>query len=326
MVSRSRGVLLGLAAFLAVDVALVVFALDPSRSVATAPGTSAASLPSSPSPGSTPTPPSPTTTRTPSATSTRPSPPPASQQPTPAPLLGSLVAASDTVAWRTTTGSCANGGASVAVSTDGGRAWTTRAVPVQVLIRVRPSTAASAFVVGAGRDCKPELRSTTDGGATWGPTSGTTATWFRDPQDPQLVHSPGARSNRPCGPVSVIDLAPVTATSARVLCSDGSIQGSSNSGSTWSAAGSTPGALALDARAESGVVVSYVVRTGESCGLQVVRVAGTPTQTTVLGCVEPEVPVPSGSVALSVNGPAGWMQVGGTTWRSRDGLLTWSPA
>ena len=195
-------------------------------------------------------------------------------------------------------------------------------------MRVRPSSATETFIVSAGSDCAPGVRTTTDGGATWGPAGAVATTWFRDPADPRVVHSPGPRRGRPCEAALVLDLAPVTGPGAQVLCGDGAVRGTEDYGASWSPVGAVPGALALDARVEQGVIAAYVLRQADPChGLQVVRVGRLPSASAVLGCVDVAGgPVEAGTVSLSLNGDTGWVMVGDRIWRSQDRLLNWTPS
>jgi hypothetical protein len=243
----------------------------------------------------------------------------------PVPLRATLVALGDAVAWRSAMGSCDAGGGSVSVTTDGGNTWTARVVPAQAVLRVLPRSATTAVLVSAGADCRPEVRRSTDGGLTWGVPADAATTWWRDPTDSQLVHAPGPGTARPCGDGMVLDLAPLTSWGALVLCSDGDIRTTRDSGATWTTDGSAPGALALDSRVEAEGWRAYVVRVTDGCrGLQVARVNAAPAAPEVLGCVVLEAgPADAGSVTLSIYGPNGWVGIGERTWRSRDGLRTW---
>ena len=328
----SRVVAIGVAALVAADVALVALALahtspapaNGSR-VGALPVATATRAPRTPPPtGASRTPPSPTATS--SGTPTTTGPPTVSVEPVP--LRSTLVALGELAAWRSAAGSCGAGGGAVSVTSDGGKTWSAGAVPAQAVMRVRPSSATRAFVISAGADCAPGVRTTTNGGATWGQAGAVGSTWFRDPADPQLVHSPGPREGRPCGATPVLDLAPVTASGAQVLCGDGTVRATGDSGASWSPVGAVPGALALDARVEQGGSTAYVLlRPGDACrGLQVVRVAQTPTASEVLGCVDVAGgPVEAGTMSLSINGANGWVMVGDRVWRSQDGLRSWAP-
>ena len=327
----ARVVTIGVATLVALDVALGALALDRASTapatgggVGARPVATASRAPRTPTPTGAPrTPPSPTPTL--SGTPTTTAPPTLAVEPVP--LRSTLVALGEREAWRVSVGSCSAGGGAVSVTSDGGKTWSVGAVPAQAVMRVRPSSATEAFIISAGSDCTPGVRTTTDGGATWGPAGAVATTWFRDPTDPQLVHSPGPRGGRPCDAAPVLDLAPVTGPGAQVLCGDGTIRATADYGASWSPAGSVPGALALDARVEEGASAAYVLLPpGEACrGLQVVRVGQPPSASQVLGCVDVAgAPVEAGTVSLSIKGASGWVMVGERVWRSQDGLRSWA--
>ncbi len=244
----------------------------------------------------------------------------------PVPLRNSIVALSGAVAWRTSSGSCDGGGGSVSVTSDGGKTWSRSAVPAQVVIRVRPKSANGATVIATDRDCRPGVTLTADGGSTWSVPTSADGTWFRDAKDPLVVHSPAPRSERPCGDAAVLDIAPLTVSTAHVLCGDGNVRVRDDTGASWKAVGVVPQALALDSRVEKAADTAYVVRVGEGCaGLQVVRVEPTSASAQPLGCVDVSGgPVEPGTTTLSVNGPNGWLGVGERVWRSTDDLRTWA--
>ena len=322
----SRLSAVGIAGLVALDVALVAMAVNytaPTPASAGGPVIASTTALSTPAPsGQSGSASSPTTS---SASSTSPT---SSTTPVqPAPLRMALVAVNGAVAWRTTRGSCPDGGGSVSVTSDGGKTWTPRAVGAQAVMRVRPTSTTAASVVSASRDCEPQVRTTSDSGATWTQAGGTNTTWFRDLQDNRLVHSPGLQAVRPCDEAAVLDLAPVGSSGAWALCGDGRLRASEDSGASWNTPGTVSGAVALDARADKTGSTAYVLRVADECdGLQIVRVGGGRAAASALGCVEVSAGIESGTITLSVAGSDGWVGIGERVWRSRDGMQTWSPA
>jgi hypothetical protein len=240
--------------------------------------------------------------------------------------LTTIVAAVDgSVAWRATVGACTPGGASVQLSTDGGRTWRNRTSPYPVVTRIIPADATKGSIVGADQACAMGVRSTTDGGGTWPGTGSLADTLARDAKDNTKVRAPGGRTVAPCGTVPVVDLARNSPTGAQTLCADGRVLASTDDGATWSDAGNVPSALALDSRLVGSAVTAYVARPLAGCqGVQLSTVVA--GRLTDLGCAAVG-EAPAGTVALSAPTPqAGWLVVGTTTWRSTDGLKTWSRA
>jgi photosystem II stability/assembly factor-like uncharacterized protein len=232
-----------------------------------------------------------------------------------------LVAIDDQRAWRVRAGSCSAGGATLASTTDGGRTWGDAKAPLRTIVRVRPTDSQAAFVVGAGSRCAAELQSTTDGGATWGSTSAVGNAWFRDPKNPKLVAAPGQSTSQPCGTRAVLDLAVLSTSDARVLCADGLVRSTTDTGSSWTNSGKVNGAVAL-AVLSANPAQTYVARLdAPGCaGVQVQRV----DQRVATSCIKTAVPKDPGQIALSLVNGGGWLAVGDKTMRSTDGLVTWT--
>jgi hypothetical protein len=311
--ASSRLATTGLVGLLALDVVLVAMALRSNQTsgIDTSPSSTAtASIHSSGVPES----PSPTTS-TPSVTSS------ATATAATAPLQTMLVAIDDQRAWRVHAGSCSAGGATLATTNDGGRTWADAKAPLRTIVRVRPADSQAAFVVGADVRCLAELRSTTDGGGAWGPTSTVGGAWFRDPKNDKVVLAPGASTSQPCADLAVLDLAVVSPSTARVLCADGLVRSTTNTGSSWTDSGEVTGAVAL-AVLSAEPAQTYVARLDvpQCAGIQVQRV----DQSVATSCIQTAVPADPGQIALSLVKGGGWLAVGDTTMRSTDGLVTWA--
>ena len=237
-----------------------------------------------------------------------------------APLQIMLVALDAQRAWRVHAGSCADGGASLATTRDGGKTWAKGEANLRRIVRVRPDDSQVAFVVGAGTSCAAELKNTGDGGVTWSAGGTGSLAWFRDPKDPQVVRAPGLAVSRPCGKHAVLDLAVVTADSARVLCEDGLVRSTTVNGSVWVDVDRVDGAVALAVTTASPAETN-VARVGvpDCAGVQILRVP----QRFVASCVQTPIPGEPGQIALSLIKGGGWLSVAGTTFRSADELVTW---
>lgn len=314
--SRSTWGVLALTALLVLDIVLVGMAL---RGRDGLPATSAGPAPTStPAPNSTPTPNStsdPTSTTTPTGTSTP------GQSGTAAPRVA-LEAVSADVAWRVRSPSCAGSGAgpasraSVDVTRDGGRVWTSIAVPDDVVARLRPRSATRAFVVSAAAsDCRPGYRATS--GSGWSSASGASAAWFRVPADPAQVHAPGDRLSRPCPRGgAVVDLVVFDLRQAAVLCASADVLRTDDSGGAWRLVAAVPGALAL--AAGSGRTLEAAAVGVRGCaGVAVVQAAAPPG---LLVCVAGAA-APPGEVDLSVAGSTRWLLAGGRVYRGTGQVL-----
>jgi hypothetical protein len=230
------------------------------------------------------------------------------------------------VAWRATVGSCGPGGAAVQVSTDGGKTWRNRTTPYPVITRIQANDQTKGFVVGADVACSMGVRTTSDAGATWPGAAPLADTLARDAKDATKVHAPGDRTVAPCDAVPVVDLARNSTNGAQVLCADGTLRSSTDDGRTWPEAGRVTSGLALDSRLVGSTVTAYVAWTKEGCeGVQVSQVVN--GQVSDLGCAQTGAEAGPGKVTLAAPNPeTGWLLVGGSTWRSSDGLKTWSKA
>jgi len=239
--------------------------------------------------------------------------------PAEAPLQTLLVAVDNQRAWRVGAGSCSAGGATLATTADGGRTWTQAKTPMRRIVRVRPSDGQVAFVVGANASCAAELKNTSDGGGTWVSANTVGRAWFRHPTDPGAVRAPGPSTSHPCGKRAVLDLAVLSTGSARVLCADGLVRSTTDTGSSWTDVGTVAGAVAL-AVPSANPGRTYVVRLDAGCaGVSILRVG----QRVATSCIRATIPRDPGQIALSLVNGGGWLAVGNTTMRSTDGLLTW---
>lgn len=227
-------------------------------------------------------------------------------------------------AWRASTGSCADGGAVVQATSDGGTSWSKEASPSRAIARAQPLSGSRGFVYGAGKDCALREYVTTDGGSTWRETQAVAGVWSRSVRDAREVSTPADATSKPCGDQGVLDLLRTSATGARVLCLDGALKRTSNAGAKWTDAGTVSGGLALSGRVEGDAFAVYAARVSDTCkGVEVVRV--TEAKPGVTGCVETDAEAAPGEIDLSTPAQTGWLVVGDETWTSAD-LKTWKRA
>lgn len=302
---NSRVATAALLALVVLDVVLVAAALRPTGSSGVA-ASSASSAFASIEPTGAPVSPSPT-----------PSAPPAAASP-----LRTMIVALDTQhAWRVGAGSCSAGGAALATTADGGKTWVQAKASFRRIVRVRPTSAKAAFIVGADTSCTAGLMNTADGGGTWVAGGAATGAWLRDPRSSLVVRAPGSATSQPCGKRIVLDLAVVAAGSSRVLCAGGLVRSTADSGSTWTDLGTVVGAVALSVPTPT-PAQTYVASLGaRGCpGVQIMRVG----QQVATACIPTPIPAGPGQIALSLIKGGGWLAIGNVTMRSTDGLLTWT--
>jgi hypothetical protein len=298
--SVGRLALVGLLALVVVDLLLVVLAFRPDAAGAAAPAPAAVSSPTTSAA---------TTSAAPAGV---------------APVSEVIAAVDGRRAWRGTLGTCRDGGASLTVTADGGRTWTTRAVPVQALGRVQPVDADRGFVIGAkGGGCSVGEYATDDDAATWRGPRAVEGGWSRLPgSDRTTVITPKRPDARPCGSATVVDLARVSATRAVVVCADGRLVRSTDGGGTWTTLARVEGALAVGARDDDGTPAVYVARATDDCaGVEVAEVSG--TAASKVACVKTSLDGADGKVSISVVDEGGWLAVADSTWRSDTSLETW---
>lgn len=313
-----RAPALGLLALAAADVVLISFALQAGAGPEGADPAAGAAASSSPSVGTKGPKPSPSRFAAPGqGTANAPR-----SSPTPGPGSARLMieAVDGKHAWRVFAGTCDKGGATIERTSDGGATWEHVTSPLRTLTRLQPREPGAAFVVGADRSCKPQLRSTVDHGDSWAATAPASLAWYIDPRNPRVVHAPGAGPTKPCpGQGAAIDLAASGTGGASVLCGDGSVLKTASGGSTWSGAGRVKGAVAL-AVSPADTGQTYVIRRGgPGCaGLQLVR---TSVPARIVSCAASDAPADA-PASLSLTAKGAWLAVGNEVLHSPD-LRSW---
>jgi hypothetical protein len=228
-----------------------------------------------------------------------------------------LAALSSRSAARGVAGVCPGGGAEIEVTDDQGKSWVPVPVPTDQLLRVNRPTEDGLWFVGAvGGECTPAFTSSEDKGATWIGQPDTTGAWHVEVDAASTtLHAPYATVESPCGKRGTLELEAATFEQASVLCGNGEVFSTINSGVSWTSAGRTPQAVAMAIITNLPVVA--VPSAGDCTGLAVGSPGAEP-----IGCVQG---APTNDVAMSFKGPsAGWVLAGGQTWTSNDGGTTWT--
>jgi len=129
------------------------------------------------------------------------------------------------------------------------------------------------------------------------------------------LHAPYATVDPPCGRRTTLELQAATFEEASVLCGNGEVFSTVNSGVSWASAWRTPRAVAMAVVGSLPVVA--VPSVGDCAGLAVGSPGAEP-----IGCIEG---ASSTDVAMSFSEPsAGWVVAGEQTWTSNDGGTTWT--
>jgi hypothetical protein len=309
--SRRRLLVVAVAIFLLVDVALVSLALT-----ATKPVSSAGTVATAP----TLTPPSAMATQSPLVE-------PVETVATPTVIPTRVLAALDgATAWRATTGGCPSASANPELTTDSGDNWegfdASAGTDASSILAISIADAFEMSLVTLNSNsCAAQLVTTFVAGDAWKAyPERATAEWYVNPAIPGTVHTPRGDVVAPC--TAVATLAATNDTSAAVLCLDASVFTTQDAGATWSTPGSVPGAAALAATAEGyGVAVA---NPANCVGVSLVTLSlGGALGETPGGCVAAT--VDPGETALS-GGEDGtlWLWVDDIFARSTDGGVTWA--
>lgn len=294
---RSWTVAVGLVALVLLDIGLVAWALWPSPATSPTQPTTVAVTPTGPSTAD-------------SASATAAPTPPVSADSL-APLVRFVAAVDPTTAWLVDGGECGQPGR-LHVTLDGGAEWATESAQGSIT-RLRPSDASAAFVVGGDADCTDRVWYTRDRGASWSSPQEASNAWGRSSKDSRLVLRPGGEPVRPCEVAEVLDLVGLSSRDGAVLCSDGAIRVTSDSGDSWTMATSRQGLLAISLT--SGGEGAAVGMADDCQGLAVFEVgSGGITES---ACVERASHIP-GQVAISVAEGAVWLVAGDGIYRAPD--------
>jgi hypothetical protein len=312
--TRRRLAIIGIAAFLLVDLGLVAVAVtrEPSGLAADAETPAATSTPSTPTPEPVETP-----VATPTAA------------PDAVPTSRLLSAVDGDTAWRSEAGTCTPGSdptpTTLEATTTGGDSWTPSTVTTPGLVagvdRLQATDASTAFVVGpAGTSCETAFAQTFSAGAAFRDYPDRLAgAWHVARSDRAVVHSPIGDQVAPC-PV-VVDLAVVSDTQAAVLCADHTLYRTDDGAASWDGGTTVDGAVAVSA--EVGTVYVASADAPDCAGTQISSSPATDdAPVTPVGCASATSDQP-GTVALSATAGAVWLWAGETVLVSRDGGSTW---
>ncbi|MDY7540921.1 hypothetical protein [Cryobacterium sp. 5B3] len=321
---RRTGVYVGVVAFVAVDILLIVLALGSNRSAATAetaaPIATFGASSVQPTPAET-TAPTPTPVATATSTST-----PAASTLLPVPPTRLLGAVDAKTAWRAQTGACPTAAATPELTTDSGVTWkktdATGPTKVTALQRLTVTSESTVEFVGLAKaDCAPQFVKTFVTGDNYSSYPDKLAgTWYVDPADRATVQSPGGAKKAPCD--AVVTLAVRDTKNAAALCADGRAFSTTDAAATWSASDTLPGTVTLT-DTTTGYLAAAVGRSG-CAGVQILTLKPS-LESAVSGCYPTPSPAQSlpGNVALSGASGTLWLWAGDALGRSSDGGATW---
>jgi len=196
------------------------------------------------------------------------------------------------------------------ISTDGGRTFRPVDSPVGEVLRVDIGSAADLWLVGLDESCVPGFYRSGDGGRSWQESAGTAGAWHLLPGDAEALHAPDGRAPIGCSPVTVSSVDPEVAYAS---CADDSLRVTRDGGATWLPAGRVPGLVATAFRGpDVGVAVGVTPR----CPAKMWSTTNAGRAWSPDQCLPGEAPAQAVAVAPGVT----YVQRGGQVEAARDGL------
>jgi hypothetical protein len=248
--------------------------------------------------------------------------PAASEQADVVPAKRLIVAASPLAAWRATVGDCKKAG-TLEQSTDGGDTWNPVVEPgLAPIIRLGIEDSGDLYVVGGtGKNCSARYASYSTDGSMVAQTNNPQEVWFQDPADPNQVRGPDRAKATPCEDKDVVGIATLNPAEALIVCSNGAIMVTSDSGESWEQADKLAGAMAVG----SGGGRYWVARTTKGCdGLSVTSLTLSEGELSrgPSGCSTSS-DVTAEGVAIDVSKETIWLWAGDKVHTSTDGGQSW---
>jgi hypothetical protein len=198
----------------------------------------------------------------------------------------------------------------VGVSTDDGRSFRPVESPVGEVLRVDVGSAADLWLVGLDESCAPGFYRSGDGGRSWQESAGTAGAWHLLPGDVQALHAPNGRVPIGCRPQT---LSSVDFAVAYAGCADDSLWVTRDGGETWRPAGRVSGLVATAFRGpDAGVAVGVTPR----CPARLWSTTNAGRAWSADQCLPGEAPAQAAAVAPGVT----YVQRGGQVEADRDGL------
>jgi hypothetical protein len=239
-----------------------------------------------------------------------------------APPTRLLVATSPTEAWRATVGDCQTQGR-IEQSANGGKSWRQATkTTLGPIVRLGTEPNGNLYAVGgAGKGCPVRYISYSTAGEIAAQTAKPQGIWFRNPKEPDEIYGPRSARATPCKPQDVVGLASMSTTEGLVVCTDGSVMVSSNSGRSWRKAGELVGTMAVGA----GNGRFLVAGEGMNCdGIAVRSVSLDAGKLSGSGsrCAA-DLELTPGKIAIDGSGNSIWLWAGNKLQVSADGGRTW---
>ena len=224
-----------------------------------------------------------------------------------------LDSAADGTLLRANRGGCGGDLGTVEVSTNGGASFTVADIGgLTSVLGLTATRAGTMVVVGTDPVCEPAVYSSTDGGKTWQSAPGTGDEWHLAPASSTQVHGPGGSATPGC---DVAALSPVNGATARVLCTDGTVLGTSDGGQGWDALGMLEGAVALDF---TDAATAWAVAETDECATAIYQTVDAGIDWDQRGCLDD-----GAAAAVTATAAQVTVQAGDTLMTSTDEGETW---
>ena len=248
-------------------------------------------------------------------------PTPSTRQIEPAPVKRLLLATSSDTAWRTTVGDCDTAG-EIERSNDGGATWEriVRTGPAPI-VQLGTEPSGNVFAIGGTRQsCAYRYVAYANDGTAIASTTRPVNVWFSTPKDRDEINGPGDTKATPCEG-HVVDLAPLDLSRALVVCDNGAVISTRNSGRTWRQIARIPNTLAIATEGDQ----YWVAGTQEGCDGVKVQSLTEKSGSLTRGRTRcaPSLDVTGGQVALDVTGDTIWLWSGNKVAVSMDEGQTW---
>jgi hypothetical protein len=233
-----------------------------------------------------------------------------------------LVVTSATEAWRATVGDCQTPGR-VERSANGGKSWRRAVKPtIGPIVRLDVASNGDLYTVGGdGQDCSIRYISYSTDGAITAQTDKPHGIWSRDPKDPDQIQGPTSVRATPCKRRHVLGLAALDMSKALIVCTDGALVVTSNSGKSWKRADELVGTVAVGA----GGGRFWVAGKRKECDGVAVRSFSLAAGKLSRGgsrCAA-DLPLSPGRVAIDASGKSIWLWTGNKVHVSTDRGRTW---
>jgi hypothetical protein len=180
------------------------------------------------------------------------------------------------------------------------------------VLLVGAGSADEIHVVTADADCDVRSYTSADLGKSW-QVGAPAGTWYRDPENADVVQAPGGPSRPGC---SASEVHPIDARLARVTCADGLIVGTADGGEQWIRLGELRGAHATVFTTPSNAVALAPV---SGCGAQALLTRDGGRTWDAGGCIASD-----GIEGIASNGATLLARVGGELYTSADNAESWT--